>query len=134
MFVTTRPSLTTATASCPAGSADDLARFHGTNERIAIADYARVVSFYEYFIRQTTEPSTRTQSRLVRDKREFPPDVHIALFCLVSLLCRLWRDVSSLADHPALSALWGLLDVVHDEQAWRLALRRPGEDCCSSVN
>ena len=31
---------------------DDLARFHGTNERIAIADYARVVSFYEYFIRQ----------------------------------------------------------------------------------
>lgn len=31
---------------------DDLARFHGTDERIAIADYARVVSFYEHFIRQ----------------------------------------------------------------------------------
>ncbi|PSM31290.1 peptidase dimerization domain-containing protein, partial [Haliangium sp. UPWRP_2] len=31
---------------------DDLARFHGTNERIGIPDYARVVSFYEYFIRQ----------------------------------------------------------------------------------
>lgn len=31
---------------------DDLARFHGTNERIAIADYARVVDFFEHFIRQ----------------------------------------------------------------------------------
>ncbi len=32
---------------------DDLSRAHGTNERIAIADYARVVAFYEYFIRQS---------------------------------------------------------------------------------
>lgn len=34
---------------------DDLARFHGTDERIAIADYARVVAFYEHFIRQNDE-------------------------------------------------------------------------------
>lgn len=31
---------------------DDLSRFHGTNERIAITDYGRVVAFYEQFIRQ----------------------------------------------------------------------------------
>ncbi|MBL9005464.1 MAG: M20 family peptidase [Myxococcales bacterium] len=34
---------------------DDLARFHGTDERIAIADFARVVAFYEHFIRQNDE-------------------------------------------------------------------------------
>jgi carboxypeptidase PM20D1 len=34
---------------------EDLARFHGTDERIAITDYARVVTFYEQFIRRSDE-------------------------------------------------------------------------------
>ena len=42
----------TSTASCPSRlAADDLARIHGTNERIAVDDYAGMIRFYVELLR-----------------------------------------------------------------------------------
>ena len=35
---------------------EDLARFHGTNERIAIANYGEAIQFYQQLLRDTAQP------------------------------------------------------------------------------
>ncbi|RYF63940.1 MAG: M20/M25/M40 family metallo-hydrolase, partial [Comamonadaceae bacterium] len=36
---------------------EDLARFHGTNERLAISNYAEMIRFYHQLLRNTAQPS-----------------------------------------------------------------------------
>jgi carboxypeptidase PM20D1 len=36
-------------------TAKDLPRFHGTNERISVVNYAEMIQFYERLMRQASE-------------------------------------------------------------------------------